>query len=316
MNSRAAAETDNLDYLKQSLSGFRMLKLAFALSPMDRIYLGDDDMKGDRWRGGIGAKVLWDMGCEDEGEDCKHCEKKESCIYFKCFGNNEGRIPPRPYVLHPALDMKSAYIRGEKFQLDLFLIGNAANQIYRFIKVIERLGMQGIGGGRGKFFVVDVTTSEIEFSRMSNEKAKSREHLLELLTPVKIKEKGAGLYYKGLSFEKFFKLLIKRVLNLNNLYCDGILFDKEQIEHIKSCLISLAQQIRMESHTEWNDYERNSSRQRKSIKMGGQVGIFITSGNLDPFYPYLKLGEIIGVGQHTTSGFGRYKIIENTAREM
>ena len=146
MNSRAAAETDNLDYLKQSLSGFRMLKLAFALSPMDRIYLGDDDMKGDRWRGGIGAKVLWDMGCEDE-ERIANTVKKESCIYFKCFGNNEGRYHPG-HMLHPALDMKSAYIRGEKFQLDLFLIGNAANQIYRFIKVIERLGMQGIGGGR------------------------------------------------------------------------------------------------------------------------------------------------------------------------
>ena len=93
------------------------------------------------------------------------------------------------------------------------------------------------------------------------------------------------------------------VLNLNNLYCDGILLT-EQIEHIKSCLISLAQQIRMESHTEWNDYERNSSRQRKSIKMGGQVGIFITSGNLDPFYPILSSARLLVWASTQQAGSG------------
>ena len=130
----------------------------------------------------------WDVKMRER--IAKHCEKRNHAFISNVSATTKAEYHPG-HMLHPALDMKSAYIRGEKFQLDLFLIGNAANQIYRFIKVIERLGMQGIGGGRGKFFVVDVTTSEIEFSRMSNEKAKSREHLLELLTPVKIKEKGA-----------------------------------------------------------------------------------------------------------------------------
>ena len=45
------------------------------------------------------------------------------------------------------------------------------------------------------------------------------------------------------------------------------------------------------------------------MKIGGQLGIIKYYGDLSQFYPFLKIGEIVGVGQHTTSGFGRYSLI-------
>ncbi|HEQ78439.1 MAG TPA: CRISPR system precrRNA processing endoribonuclease RAMP protein Cas6 [Euryarchaeota archaeon] len=33
------------------------------------------------------------------------------------------------------------------------------------------------------------------------------------------------------------------------------------------------------------------------------------NGETGRFYPSIKTGEVLGVGQHTTSGFGRYRLI-------
>jgi CRISPR/Cas system endoribonuclease Cas6 (RAMP superfamily) len=86
-------------------------------------------------------------------------------------------------------------------------------------------------------------------------------------------------------------------------------FDRDKIETESRRLQSLAESIKTDSYTEWKDYRRFSSRQNKSMKIGGLIGLIKLSGDLSPFYPYLKIGEVIGVGQHTTSGFGRYKLM-------
>ena len=132
-------------------------------------------------------------------------------------------------------------------------------------------------------------------------------YALELLTPLKIKEQDA-LYYKGLLFKTFFKFLVNRIINLSRLYSSGMDIDKDKIEKGKRYLLSLAESVKMEPHTIWDDPMRYSSRQEKWMKMGGQLGLFLLSGDMIPFYPYLMLGEHISVGLHTTSGFGRYTI--------
>ncbi len=73
----------------------------------------------------------------------------------------------------------------------------------------------------------------------------------------------------------------------------------------------MSELIESQKHTGWMDYNRFSSRTKEYQKIGGQLGVIKLNGDLSSFYPYLKFGELIGVGYHTTSGFGRYKVIKS-----
>jgi CRISPR/Cas system endoribonuclease Cas6 (RAMP superfamily) len=83
----------------------------------------------------------------------------------------------------------------------------------------------------------------------------------------------------------------------------------ERIEPEEQALFTLAGKIETKAYTKWRDFNRFSSRQHKSLKIGGQLGIIRYNGEIARFYPSLKLGEVLGAGQHTTSGFGRYRLM-------
>jgi len=296
-------------YILESLSDLKTINLKFILKGLERIYLGPDEKKGDIWRGGFG-EALRSLACfyRWSATDCLDCDKTQSCFYYNYF---ELDIP-HPYVMHPKLDGKRIYNLGEEIFLEIVLIGDAIKHAYKFVKTVEEIGKKGIGRKRGRFYIKDILIENtVNLKEISKKDSKSSgTFLIEFLTPVKIREEDAGIYYTNLSFKTLFKVLIKRIINLNNLYSNGMEFDKEMIERGKQALIKLAESIKVETITEWKDFKRFSSRQQKSIKIGGQLGLIKLNGDLKPFYPYLKLGEFIGVGQNTTSGFGRYKIIE------
>lgn len=44
--------------------------------------------------------------------------------------------------------------------------------------------------------------------------------------------------------------------------------------------------------------------------MGGFVGEIIFEGEIEPFMPLLKAGEILHVGKGTSFGLGKYRILE------
>ncbi|MBE0426918.1 MAG: CRISPR system precrRNA processing endoribonuclease RAMP protein Cas6 [Nitrospirae bacterium] len=308
INNLAVGNKTVTSYLDGSLSGFTTMTLKFVLIPFEKIYLGPDEKKGDIWRGGFG-EALKNLACfyRWEPTDCMNCDKTQSCFYYAYFESDK----PHPYVIAPALDSKEVYGKGDEIHLDIVLIGEAIRHADKFVKTMEELGRRGIGRKRVRFYIKDVAAGNaVNFEGISNKEPESPCHfLIEFLTPVKIKEKDEGIYYNNLSFQTLFKVLIKRIINLNNLYCNGIGFDKEMIENGKQYLLRLAESIEIETFTEWKDYKRFSSRQDKSMKIGGQLGIIKLQGDLTPFYPYLKIGEFIGVGQNTTSGFGRYRLL-------
>lgn len=295
-------------YLFDTLSGFKTMCLKFTLKGLERIHLGADEKKGDIWRGGFGEALRF-LACfyRWEPTDCINCDKTQICFYYIYFESDK----PHPYIMHPALDSKEVYKKTEEINFNIVLIGEAIRHADKFIKTMDELGRRGIGAKRGRFFIKNVSRDKIvTFENFLNYRLDPVETILiELLTPLKIKEEGVGIYYNDLSFKTFFKILIKRIINLNNLYCNGMSFDKEEVEFEKEHLLEMAESVEAKTYTEWKDYRRFSSRQKKQMKIGGQIGVIELKGELQLFYPYLKLGEIIGVGQNTTSGFGRYKIL-------
>ncbi|GAB6934182.1 hypothetical protein JCM14720_01020 [Calditerricola yamamurae] len=58
----------------------------------------------------------------------------------------------------------------------------------------------------------------------------------------------------------------------------------------------------------WFDYRRYSTTQQMDMKLGGVVGKVRYQGDLTDLYPYIKAGEVLGVGKSLSFGFGRYEV--------
>ena len=62
---------------------------------------------------------------------------------------------------------------------------------------------------------------------------------------------------------------------------------------------------------EWRDWARYSGRQQRRMKLGGVTGSYEISGDLAPFAPFLRAGELIHLGKNATLGLGAYRIVSS-----
>jgi len=97
------------------------------------------------------------------------------------------------------------------------------------------------------------------------------------------------------------RVLLRRLSNLAYFHCGtelnldfrGLIAAAEQIETVTSDL-------------RWYDWERYSARQDVRMKLGGFVGRVTYRGDLQPFLPLLRLGEVVHIGKGTSFGLGKY----------
>ncbi len=270
------------------------------------IYFGNPYSQGDKWRGGFG-QALRDLTCltQSRSEDCNHCDKKATCFYFLFFAIDI----PHPYIIANDLSITSTMQAGKIFTLQIKLIGFACNELDIVVKAFDKLGKLGIGAKRGRYELISVQSTDICLHDFFTSKPKIDTVVLQLDTPLKLKHDNGELCYGDLNFAFFFNLLLKRIINLNNIYGSGREFQKQAVETEKQALIAKAKEIQSKEATRWVDLVRYSSRQLKRHKIGGIIGSIVFTGMLNGFYPYLKIGEVLHAGLHTTSGFGRYRII-------
>jgi len=59
----------------------------------------------------------------------------------------------------------------------------------------------------------------------------------------------------------------------------------------------------------WHDWERYSARQETRMKMGGFVGEISFEGDIGPFMPLIRAGEVLHVGKGTSFGLGKYTVL-------
>lgn len=129
---------------------------------------------------------------------------------------------------------------------------------------------------------------------------------LNFLTPTRI------LYNGHLTLDLEFHMLIRNLLRrLSLLYyfhCNG---DSSGWDF--RGIIEKAQDVKVrEKNLRWYDWQRYSGRQETRIKMGGFVGEISFEGEVEPFMPLIKAGEILHVGKGTGFGLGRFKIQHST----
>jgi len=308
--------------------------------------------KGSTLRGGFGC-AFKRVVCALKSKECSDCLLKEKCIYSYVFETPppsdtkimcKYKTAPHPFIIEPPPEKKRVYLPGDEITFGLTLIGRAIDYLPYFVYTFDELGKIGIGKGRGKYQLSNVTSFELgvrsekgnkiiyssdtktlkafETSTVSlisidsgllthdyphgSELQTQNSKLLTLnfLTPTRIRYNES--LTPNLKFHVLIRQLLRRISLLSYFHC-GINLSELDFKGI----IEKAREVKIkEQNLNWYDWERYSARQDTRMKMGGVVGIISFEGDIEPFMPLIKAGEILHVGKGTSFGLGKYKIMQ------
>jgi hypothetical protein len=248
---------------------------------------------------------------------------------------------PRPFVIEPPLETRQEYRPGEKLSFGLVLIGNGIRYLPYFIAGLEELGRIGIGKGRRPYRLGAVYFAGLEGGPQGAEKVvfsaadRTVRDAGVLLTGAEItagvgpdlgpdtgadtpsthpdrlqirfltmtRLKHGGTFVTTIPFHALVRGLLRRLSSLLYFH-HGIEWDVNF-----AGLIERAKRISTTAeNVQWVDWDRYSGRRGTHITMGGLVGTVVYSGDLDEFWPLLKIGEYVHVGKGAVFGMGKYRI--------
>jgi len=281
--------------------------------------------KGSIIRGLFGMHLRKTVCVNPKLSSCRTCVVGAKCAYCRMFEPTRqqgGDVIdlPHPFVLEPPEDNRTEYQTGDDFAFGLLLFGEAVEEFpYALVafKGMEKIPI-GFQGKRGavvlsKITAFDKTIYDSAADRLEEYRvpcpagwgpAPSGGATVNLVTPMRIMLDKR--LQKRLTFKGFFKTLIRRISSLRYYYSREKM-DPDEVRR----LIEMSEDIKtVEDKTFWQDWKRYSAKQKEEMNLGGLVGAIRYRGDLEPFWPYLKLGELVHVGKNTSFGLGRYEIIQ------
>ena len=306
----------------------KFARLKLHLTARDQIYL--PQFAGSALRGGFGH-ALRKSCCAMQGQDCRVCMLKTSCLYASVFETSFNHVSagsyklsdyPRPFIIEPPFFNQNRFQPGESFSCNLMLIGKAIEFLPYFIFAFAEMGRHGIGVDRGRYRIDKITdqfgendnlifdgaserfTGSVHAHSLNHFAASDKDNskiVLTFKTPTRIK--SGNHLTKDLNFRLFMQNLFRR-LSLLALVCTG---DSWGLNY-KSLLEKAEAVESTESQLYWYDWKRYSSRQKKAMKLGGFLGRISFKGDLEEFLPFIKAGEYLHVGKACTFGLGKYEI--------
>ena len=286
--------------------------------------------KGSALRGVFGY-VLKKLVCVTKDKDCQSCLLRFNCVYAYIFETPIPEVDPdyekyrnaaHPYIIIPPLTKETHIDPETPFSCELILIGKAHNYLPYFVYAFSEMGKFGLGKRRGKFRLINVEAiyldgsraeiynskketlklveNQVSYKDFTNEPLNKDEITLLFETPVRIKEKG-DLLSIYIPFDLLIERLCERATLLSCYHCGSK--ERAYKEFLKG-----ADEIKIkETSLQWYDWQRYS-RRKGPMKLGGLIGYITYKGNLEKFYPLLKLGEYIHVGKAVTFGLGKYSL--------
>jgi CRISPR-associated endoribonuclease Cas6 len=306
-------------------------------------------------RGGFGY-AFKRVVCAIRNKECPDCILKEKCVYSYVFETpppsdtkimRKYKSAPHPFVIEPPMDKRRGFKPGDEINFGLTLIGRVIDYLPYFIYTFDELGKTGIGKGKAKYELQDVScdgktiydsdTKTLKpfiassvlippLVRGDEEGSENNPPLANLQRSVPPLERGGKggffnkrltlnfltptriLYDGHLTLDLEFHILIRNLLRrLSLLYyfhCNG---DPSTWDF--KGIIEQSKEIKVkEKNLRWYDWSRYSGRQETRIKMGGFAGDISFEGDIEPFMPLIKSGEVLHVGKGTGFGLGKYEI--------
>jgi CRISPR-associated endoribonuclease Cas6 len=286
--------------------------------------------KGSTLRGGFGT-TFRRVVCGVRDKECAGCMLKGRCVYSYIF---ETPIPadteimrkyeaaPHPFVIEPPPERRRGYEAGEELVFGLTLVGRAIDYLPYFVYTFDELGKSGLGKGRGKFELKSVMSEgktiyssekkrltvfgkkslPLDLGPFDSDEGQASSLTLNFLTPTRIAYNGKLTL--EMEFHTIARSLLRRISLLSYFHGNhngGPAFNFKEIIEKATTVRTIDRKLR------WYDWERYSGRQEKRINMGGFVGEISFEGDLGPFMPLIKAGEVLHVGKGTVFGLGRYE---------
>ncbi len=317
------------------LSHLEFAKLEFLLEATQPLHL--PEYKGSTFRGAFG-NIFKNVVCIKEDRVCETCILTRNCSYHYVFETpNPGRFTwfsspklPHPYVLEPPLEERETFAPGERLSLNLILFGRAIELLPYFIFVFEDMGARGgvgkyRGHGFGRFALREVRDAFAPGRTVYDGAQKVIVHppvvqsgsvflndppapalksvQLDFLTPTRIKHKGEFLLFRSrgqLSAPVLLQNLYRRAFLMTFSHSDS---DPPDFE-----LPEFEDVLCTDAHLRWQDWERYSARQQRRHPLGGFVGQVTLVGNVAPWLPLLRIGELLHAGSASSFGLGRFSV--------
>ena len=316
------------------LQNFRFARYRFTYTAQEPLRMPHH--KGNVFRGRFGY-ILRHIACIGSAGECEEqCHFPERCVYSKCF---ETPVPedsiilrgqpfaPHPFILEPPRTGQLDYAPGDTFTCNITLIGEAINLLPWIVLTFQEIGKRRIGlrdkRGQCQLDKVEslpahsshqpqtIYTAETEMLTdegtvlrlddvMHTAPHNTDEIELEFITPTSIKVNGK--WTDNLTFEHLIRNLLRRIRFLSYFHCG------EDLDIDAPALIEASAAVNHNSRLNWLRKDRYSYRAEKSVPMGGFMGKIRFSGELEPFLPFIYLGEYLHIGHHTAFGFGQYGI--------
>lgn len=282
---------------------------------------------GSAWRGALGH-ALKRLVCITEASTCSGCQLYRSCAYPYLYDTPPSpdatqmrryQNAPHPYVLAP-----HGMLGDHHYRLHFTLIGEANKQLPLFIMALSRAASAGKGIAKGRLQLQRV----LQAPNWSDDPEKwcsiyeangelnpltplhapeippvASPCMLHFITPVRLKRDGRHVHATDVRFADLFGNILRRVSMLAYHHAGYTL------EADFRGLVHQSRQLQTNNQLSWQDMTRYSNRQHAVMQMGGFVGTMILPDvDIQPFWPYLWLGQWLHAGSGATMGLGRYRI--------
>jgi hypothetical protein len=232
----------------------------------------------------------------------------------------KGLQAPHPFVFEPERDEQTDVRAGEIIRMSLVLIGDAIRYLPHVFLALDELGRQGLGRDRVGFHVARIAerNGSILFDRQAGTHfGRASAHRLDLEPGPSAPGRFTVLFRSATrivvdssvartpTLEDIVKTLCRRVFLLKYFHDGG------SEEPLSSRFVDAARDSRIVStELRWADADRFSTRQQRSVPIGGIVGRITVEADLGVLRPLLHAGEWIHVGKNATFGLGQYEIRE------
>jgi hypothetical protein len=309
-------------------------QLRFTLEAQTRVEFGRQ--AGAQLRGALWA-ALEQFACTDpRARTPEHQRYCPMCrlVNLELGTGSRGANPPRPFAIRPPLAEDGAAVSvfkpGETFTIGISLFGDVADLFPYVCQAVYRMGELGVGYGRGRFIVRDIS-EQVPFSSatvplFSNGKVQALPHqpvththvqaaaerlpsdslTLHFLTPTQIT--GDAHIHARPVFDKLVGRLIERCQAMQTYYTDTPVDQEVWRAHYLD-LVARAQSVRItEQATRWMTVLSGSRRSGRYNAISGFVGHVTFTGDLRDYRYWLVWGSVLNVGKNVVKGNGWYLV--------
>lgn len=282
---------------------------------------------GSAWRGVFG-RALKRLVCVTREPACPSCLLYRSCVYPYLFETPPdpaaGKLrkytaAPHPFVLRPGGG--GAHAAGATVSVDVVLFGQGNRQLPYVLHAFDQAARRGVGQGDGRLELQQVwqqtptgdwrsiyaaggSLEPLPPTTPTLPPAPTRLRIV-LETPLRIYQTEKLLSPAMFQFGALFSNLLRRISLLTTFHTDA------PLETDFATLSRAGWTVEAQAlHLRWHEWVRYSSRQDALLQMGGLLGeIELAGAGLEPFWPYLWLGQWTHAGKGAVMGLGRYRLI-------